>query len=138
MDNQQASEREQLLNQELDRYLALLIEHDKPEKIIIFGSLTTGDIHSWSDIDLVVIKQTSLPFLERLREMRRLLHPRVGTDILVYTPEEFEQLSQRRLFFQEEILGEGVVVYERNRGSVANFRTGGSASGGDTTGEGSL
>lgn len=118
MDNPQASEREQLLNQELDRYLALLIEHDEPEKIIIFGSLGTGDIHSWSDIDLVVIKQTSLPFLDRLREMRRLLHPRVGTDILVYTPEEFEQLSQRRLFFQEEILGKGVVVYERNRGSV--------------------
>ena len=103
----------------MDRYLALLIEHDKPEKIIIFGSLATGDIHSWSDIDMVVIKQTSLPFLERLHETRRLLHPRVGTDILVYTPEEFEQLSQRRLFFQEEILDKGVVVYERNSGSVA-------------------
>ncbi len=114
MDNPQASEREQLLNQELDRYLALLIEHDKPEKIIVFGSLATGDIHSWSDIDLVVVKQTSLPFLERLHEIRHLLHPRVGTDILVYTPEEFEQLSQRRLFFQEEILDKGVVVYERD------------------------
>ncbi len=125
MDNLQASEREQLLNQELDRYLALLIEHDEPERIIVFGSLATGDIHSWSDIDLVIVKQTSLPFLERLHEVRRLLRPRVGTDILVYTPEEFEQLSQRRLFFQEEILDKGIVVYERNRGSVADLHTGG-------------
>ena len=80
MDNLQASEREQLLNQELARYLALLIEHDEPEKIIVFGSLATGDIHSWSDIDLVIIKQTELPFLQRLHRVRRLLHPKVGTD----------------------------------------------------------
>lgn len=51
MDSSQALEREYLLNQELDRYLSLLIEHEKPKKIIVFGSLATGDIHEWSDID---------------------------------------------------------------------------------------
>ena len=135
MDNSQASEREQLLNQELDRYLTLLIEHDEPEKIIVFGSLATGHIHEWSDIDLVIIKRTDLPFLQRLHEMRRLLHPRVGIDILVYTPDEFEQMSQERLFFREEILDKGIVVYERNRGALANLRPGGSSSGGDSAGK---
>ena len=123
MDGSRASEREKLLNQELDRYLALLIEHDEPEKVIVFGSLATGHIHPWSDIDLVIIKQTDLPFLQRLQEARRLLHPRAGTDILVYTPEEFEQLSQRRVFFREEILDKGIVVYERNRGALVNLRS---------------
>ena len=134
MSDSQASERGKLLNQELSRYLALLIEHDEPEKIIVFGSLASGDIHSWSDIDIVIIKQTELPFLQRLHRVRRLLHPSVGTDILVYTPEEFEQLSQQRLFFQEEILDKGVVVYERNRGSLVELRTGGSEGSGDPTG----
>ncbi len=53
-------------------------------------------------------------FFQRLRQMRRLLQPQVGTDILVYTPEEFEQLCGERAFFQEEILDRGVVVYERS------------------------
>jgi hypothetical protein len=37
----------------------------------------------------------------------------VGTDILVYMPEEFERLRQERPFFREEILAKGVIVYER-------------------------
>ena len=101
-----------------------------PEKIIVFGSLARGNVHSWSDIDIVIIKQTDLPFLQRLHEVRRLLQPRVGTDILVYTPEEFRQLSERRLFFQEELLDKGIVIYERDSGVLVNLRTGGSASGG--------
>jgi len=136
MDNSQALEREKLLNQELSRYLVLLIERDEPERIIVFGSLATGHVYPWSDIDLVIIKQTSLPFLQRLREVRRLLQPRVGTDILVYTPEEFEKLSQERVFFQQEILDKGVVVYERDRGALVNLRPRGSARGGDSVGKG--
>ena len=114
MDNLQASERKKLLNQELDRYLSLLTEHDDPERIIVFGSLATGDIHSWSDIDLVIVKQTNLPFLKRLHEMRQLLRPKVGTDILVYTPEEFERLSRERAFVRNEIVHKGKVIYERD------------------------
>jgi len=136
MNSSQASEREQLLNQELARYLDLLIKHDEPERIIVFGSLATGDIHPWSDIDLVIIKQTILPFIQRLHEVRRLLHPRVGTDILVYTPEEFERLSKRRLFLREEILDKGIVVYERDRGVLVDLRPGGLTSGAGSAGKG--
>ena len=111
--NSQALERKQLLEQELKRYLSLLTGHDQPERVILFGSLVGGNVRPESDIDLVIIKQTELPFWKRLREMRRLLQPRVGTDILVYTPNEFEQLRRGRPFFQDEILNKGRVVYER-------------------------
>lgn len=110
-----SQERKQLLEQELARYLQLLIEHDDPEQIIVFGSLATGQAHEWSDIDLVIVKETELSFWQRLRETRRLLQPIVGTDILIYTPDEFEQLSSERPFFREEILAKGSVVYERSR-----------------------
>jgi len=109
------SERKQLLEQELRRYLRLLIEHGDPEQIIVFGSLATGEVHAWSDIDLIIIERTDRPFWQRLREARRLLQPRVGTDLLIYTPEEFQQLCRERPFFQEEILAKGTVLYERNR-----------------------
>ena len=111
MDDLKALERKELLNQELARYIGLLIEHDDPERIIVFGSLATGDIHSWSDIDLVIVKQTNLPFLKRLHEMRRLLRPRVGTDILVYTPEEFHNMQEGN--FLRKALQDGQVIYEK-------------------------
>jgi predicted nucleotidyltransferase len=107
------AERKQVLENELARYLRLLTENETPDKIIIFGSLATGNIHSWSDIDLIIIKPTDLPFLQRLRRIRKLLQPEVATDILFYTPEEMEELCRKRPFFREEILNKGIVVYER-------------------------
>ena len=47
--------------------------------------------------------------------MLRLLRPRVGLDVLVYTPEEFEQLCRERAFFQHEIVQKGQVLYERGK-----------------------
>ncbi|MGC8660277.1 MAG: nucleotidyltransferase domain-containing protein [Desulfomonilaceae bacterium] len=107
--------RKKLLEQELTRYLRLLTEHGNPEKVILFGTLATGRINEWSDIDLVVVEQTELSFFERLRRIRKLLQPRVGIDVMVYTPEEFNQLSAERPFFRDEIVAKGKVVYERGR-----------------------
>jgi hypothetical protein len=42
-----------------------------------------------------------------------LLKPQVGVDVLVYTPEEFEQLSKERAFVRQEIVAKGRVIYER-------------------------
>ncbi len=115
MATSQSLARKRLLEQELARYLDLLIEYSDPEQILVFGSLATGEIHPWSDIDLLIIQETDQPFLQRLRRIRRLIQPKVGTDILVYTPAEFEQLRHNRLFFQEEVLAKSQVIYERKR-----------------------
>jgi len=72
-----------------------------------------GPLHAWSDIDLVIMQRTKLPFMQRIHAARRLLRPRVATDIFVYTPQEFANLCKERLFFQEEILRRGKVLYER-------------------------
>jgi predicted nucleotidyltransferase len=103
------------LQAELDRYLALLLEHVAPEKVILFGSLAQDEVEPWSDIDLVVIRPTEERFLDRTKEMLRLLRPRVGLDVLVYTPDEFERLCGERAFFQREIVEKGRVLYERGQ-----------------------
>lgn len=108
-------ERRRLLEEELQRFVGILRREIDPERIILFGSAAAGEIHEWSDIDLVIIMKTDLPFIERLHFIRRLLQPRVATDLLVYTPEEFEQLVRERPFVREEILRRGVVLYERDR-----------------------
>lgn len=113
-DVEQIIERKALLEQELQRYVRVLVEQDSPEKVIVFGSLITGELHPYSDIDLVVVKETELVFSERLRQMYHLLRPKVGTDILVYTPAEFAHLSEQRPFVQNEIATKGKVLYERD------------------------
>ena len=104
----------EFLQRELERYLSLLVGRPEVDRIIVFGSMAAGPMHSWSDIDLVIVQRTELPFLQRIHEVRRLLRPRVGTDILIYTPDEFERLCRERPFFQSEILGRGRVVYDRS------------------------
>lgn len=110
-----SSERKKLLDLELARYVRLLTEHGNPEKVILFGTLAKGWVHEWSDIDLVVVEQTQLPFFQRLRKVRKLLKPKVGMDIMVYTPEEFRRLCAERPFFKEEIIEKGKIVYEQGR-----------------------
>jgi len=98
---------------ELSRWIGILKERYNPEKIILFGSFANGKIKEWSDVDLVIIKNIKKPFLERSKEVLLLLQPKVGVDILVYTPNEFKRLSETKLFFKEEILKKGKVIYER-------------------------
>src|SRR3989449_10139875 len=83
--------------------MEILIREHEPEKLILFGSAAQGEIHEWSDLDLVVIKRTDKPLLERIEEVLRLVRPKVGLDVLVYTPEEMEDLIAERRFF---LLGE--------------------------------
>jgi HEPN domain-containing protein/predicted nucleotidyltransferase len=102
-------QRQKVLEAELARYLGILEQQEGIEQIILFGSMVTQQIHEYSDIDLIVIQRSNLTFLKRLNSLRRLLSPQVGTDILVYTPEEFQQMREG-LFFQAEIISKGVVV----------------------------
>ena len=109
-----AQARREMLEHELDRWLPLLIAHEQPDKIILFGSYCAGEIGEWSDLDMVIVKETDAPFLDRTRQVLALLRPRVGLDVLVYTPEEFERLSNERAFLREEIVAKGQVIYERS------------------------
>jgi predicted nucleotidyltransferase len=102
-----------LLREELERCLRILVDWEATEKVILFGSLATGDATAGSDIDISVIARTDDDFWTRNRKVRRLLKPRSAMDIIVYTPEEVESLREVRPFFRDEIMAKGRVVFER-------------------------
>ena len=107
--------RRKLLERELERLVRYLRgENPPPERVILFGSFAQGKIEKWSDLDVVVIQRTESPFWARTRRLYEQLQPRVGMDILIYTPKEFEHLKSTRRFFQEEILAKGRIIYERD------------------------
>ncbi len=103
-------ERRVRLERELERMTALFPSLGV-KKAILFGSLARGDVAEASDIDLILIKETTKRFSDRLEEALLALDPRVGLDILVYTPAEFEALLESRPFIQDAVR-EGRVIYE--------------------------
>lgn len=111
----QTTGRRELLEAELNRCLPLLIDRYKAQKVLLFGSMTRHETGDWSDLDLVVIKSTNRRFLDRTKEVMQLLKLRVGADILVYTPAEFERLSNERAFVRDEIVGKGQVLYDSGK-----------------------
>lgn len=84
-----------------------------PERVILFGSAARGDADAYSDIDIVVIKNTNARFLDRLGQVYDLIHGDFALDALVYTPKEFAEMQARENPFIERVLAEGVVIYER-------------------------
>lgn len=94
----------------LKRLIELLKSYN-PERIILFGSRARGEADEYSDYDIIVIKKTKKPFMERLKDMIPYLVKFDGTaEILVYTPEEFEKMKEFGLGFI--VQKEGIVLYE--------------------------
>jgi predicted nucleotidyltransferase len=84
----------------------------QPERVYVFGSWARGEADELSDLDIVVIKRTTVSFFERLREVSRLLPAGTGAvDILVYTPEEFAAMLQAGNAFAEMITEEARLLY---------------------------
>jgi predicted nucleotidyltransferase len=86
-----------------------------PERIYIFGSWARGEADELSDLDLVVVSETALPFFDRLKAAAALLPDEVGAaDVLVYTPDEFDSMHRNGNVFAELVIEEGRLIYARH------------------------
>jgi len=96
---------------ELKRIGEVLARKYKPEKVIVFGSYASNKIHKWSDLDIVVVKNTKKRFADRIEEVIGLVKPKEATDFLVYTPSEFAEMAKNNYFIRDEVLKKGQVIY---------------------------
>lgn len=89
-----------------------LIERYNPEKIILFGSASRGEMGPDSDADFLIIKSNTPHYgADRIREVSRLIERNIPVDFLVYKPEEFEKRLGMGDPFLKAILREGRVLY---------------------------
>jgi len=87
-----------------------------PDTIILFGSYAYGQPDADSDIDLLIVKKTHLPFHKRWAEVCRSVSPEAsGLDFspFVVTPEELEERLKIGDQFFQEVLTKGKVLYAR-------------------------
>lgn len=101
------------MNSKILNELIQALRSYEPEKIYLFGSWARGEEDELSDLDVVVIKKTDSPFFSRLQEVAKILPDKTAADVLVYTPEEFREMSEQGNAFAEMILEEGKLIYER-------------------------
>ena len=106
---EQRSRRQALLERELERIVRVL-RGMGVQLIVLFGSAARKEIVVWSDLDLIVVLDSDLPFIKRLGLLYERIQPRVGLDLLAYTPQEFEAIRERP--FIRQALQEGRVLYE--------------------------
>ncbi len=109
--NNRVKEREELLKRELNRIVETLKEDYQPEEIILFGSLATGKIHEWSDLDLIIVKETEKRPVDRCLEVYRIVRPAVGIDVFVYTPSEYRRMLSENVSFLRNAIRDGTRLY---------------------------
>ena len=98
------------LRQKIRNYLA----GTDVEKAILFGSFARGRADMASDVDLLLITETSRPFLERGLDHLPLFALGVGVDLIVYTPAEYKRLLREGNPLARRIEKEGEVLYARS------------------------
>lgn len=85
-----------------------------PKKIILFGSYARGEARPTSDLDLLVIADSTIPRHRRSAPLygalSKILLP---MDIVVFTPEEVQEWSGVRQAFVTTAVREGKVLYEK-------------------------
>ncbi|NCD34899.1 MAG: nucleotidyltransferase domain-containing protein [Spartobacteria bacterium] len=90
-----------------------LFRTNQVSRALVFGSFARGEQSRRSDIDLLLVQETSARFFNRYdtlyERISSLLQP-YSVDLLIYTEKELAILSSRK--FIQSVLKEGKVIYE--------------------------
>jgi uncharacterized protein len=106
--------RDARIEQTLNEIVRRLVADYQPEKIILFGSYAYGEPHEDSDLDLLIIKETPDQLIKRIFTVHELvtdMHPSIGLEPLVLTPDEIAERLRIGDHFVAEMLERGELLY---------------------------
>lgn len=103
----------QLDNELMEEIVRRIVRVIHPNKIILFGSRARGHDRPASDVDLLVIAESSEPRYRRSIPLYGALSDIMAPiDIIVYSPAEVADWSAVRQAFVTTAVREGKVLYE--------------------------
>ncbi|MFA5994931.1 MAG: nucleotidyltransferase domain-containing protein [Patescibacteria group bacterium] len=99
---------------QLNDIVKTITKEIQPEQVVLFGSQVWGTPHIGSDIDLLVVANTTGK-MEYLRKIRQVLfgHNFPPIDLITYSASEIKQRITQGDSFLAEIMNRGKIVYER-------------------------
>jgi predicted nucleotidyltransferase len=89
-----------------------IVERFRPQKVILFGSYAHGNPTPDSDVDLLVVMETSERVLHAAARISAAIDHPFPLDILVYRPSELKASLERKGVFATEIMANGIVLHE--------------------------
>lgn len=107
------NQRHRIPAQAIDDVARQIIEKFKPQKIFLFGSYARRQPRPESDVDLLVVMDTSLTETEQAVRILQAIEYHFGLDLLVRTPDNLAHRLELGDHFLREIIAEGAVIYER-------------------------
>lgn len=99
---------------QIDAVVRKIAEEFKPDQVILFGSYAYGKPTVDSDVDLLVVMESTEPRARRgVKILYRLLDIPFPIDVLVRTPQEIQNRLSMQDYFMREIVQQGHVLYAR-------------------------
>ncbi len=105
-------ERSEEVFDKIKAYTDRVVERLRPQCVVLFGSFARGDVHEGSDVDILVVADFEVEFLDRIRVLMDL-NDGIGLPLepVGYTPEEFRSMREAGNRFVQEVLETGQVLY---------------------------
>ncbi|MBI2460876.1 MAG: nucleotidyltransferase domain-containing protein [Candidatus Rokubacteria bacterium] len=102
------------LEQQIECIVRQIVEGYRPLKVILFGSHAYGEPTEDSDLDLLIVKETSERFIDRWVAVQELIadpERRIPVESIVVTPGELQRHLTRGDQFFQEIVARGKLLY---------------------------
>lgn len=106
--------RERVPEEVIQAIVSQIAQKFRPRQIILLGSYARGEPRPESDVDLLIVMETSKREVQQALEIRQFLKPLFGLDLLVYSPEKIKKRVALGDAFLKDILSEGITLYESN------------------------
>ena len=106
---------QRLDSETLDNIVQRIVEGTQPERIILFGSAARGEMTRHSDVDLLIVTETSDRHRLTARIYGNLRGVEAAFDVVVVSPSDVERYRDSHALVIKPALTEGRVVYDAAR-----------------------
>ncbi len=105
--------RDRIPQQAIEDAVRQIVEQFQPQRVILFGSYAHGQPRRESDVDLLVVMDTSLRETEQAVRICQAIDYHFGLDLIVRTPATMARRLALGDPFLHEVVSKGKVLYER-------------------------
>jgi predicted nucleotidyltransferase len=98
--------------QDIREIVRQIVQRFRPQKVILFGSYAQGKPTLDSDVDLLVVMETSEQSLHAAARISAAIDHLFPLDILVFRPSELKASLERKGVFATEVMAKGIVLHE--------------------------